>query len=263
MIPGDPAPSPAGSKPGSAAGPELSIVIPAYNEERRIGPTLEAIAGYLARAGMAAEILVVDDGSGDGTVRCVEQLAARIPGLRLIRNDRNRGKGFSIRHGFAESRGPLVLLTDADLSAPIEELDRLLPAVRDGGHAIAVGSRAVDPSRVEIRQGWIRQTMGKGFNRIVRLLTGLAIRDTQCGFKLLRREPLIPVFRLARVDRFSYDVEILYLAHRRGMKIAEIPVRWRNSPQSKVRILSDSLQMFWDVVRIALRDRTGGYREAR
>ena len=263
MIPGGSTPAPGGSGGAPAGNPDLSIVIPAYNEEKRIGPTLRAIAAYLAPGGMTAEILVVDDGSGDGTSRCVEQLAAEIPGLRLIRNDRNRGKGFSIRHGFAESRGALVLLTDADLSAPIEELHQLLPAVRDGGNAIAVGSRAVDPSRVEVRQGWIRQTMGKGFNLIVRLLTGLSIRDTQCGFKLLRREPLVPVFRQARVDRFSYDVEILYLAHRRGLAIAEIPVRWRNSPQSKVRIVSDSLQMFWDVVRIALRDRTGGYGETR
>lgn len=260
MTPEPAAPLPPAPKP-DAGEPELSIVIPAYNEEKRIGPTLRAVGDYLARRGRRAEILVVDDGSGDGTVRRVEQLASEIPGLRLIRNDRNRGKGFSIRHGFAQCRAELVLLTDADLSAPIEELDRLLPAVREGGNAIAVGSRAVDPARVEIRQGWLRQTMGKGFNRIVRLLTGLAIRDTQCGFKLLRREPLIPVFRMARVDRFSYDVEILYLAHRRGLGIAEIPVRWRNSPQSKVRILADSLQMFWDVVRIALRDRAGAYRE--
>jgi dolichyl-phosphate beta-glucosyltransferase len=215
------------------------VVIPAYNEEQRIVPTLRAIAGYFGHDPSAAEILVVDDGSGDGTVRCVERLAAEMPGLRLIRNDRNRGKGFSIRHGFAESRGALVLLTDADLSTPIEELDRLLSAVREGGYTIAVGSRAVDPSRVEVRQGWMRQTMGKGFNRIVRLLTGLAIQDTQCGFKLLRREALIPIFRMARVDRFSYDVELLYLAHRRGMAIAEIPVRWINSPHSKVRILAD------------------------
>jgi dolichyl-phosphate beta-glucosyltransferase len=242
---------------------DLSIVIPAYNEERRILPTLEAIAGFVARMKWNAEILVVDDGSTDATAKRVLEMAASIPGLRLLRNGGNRGKGFSIRHGFAESRAPLVLLTDADLSTPIAEIEKLLPAIREEGKGIAVGSRGLDPSTVEVPQGWLRRTMGKSFNVIVRTLTGLSIRDTQCGFKLLNREAFLPLFGMAGVDRFSCDVEILYLARRQGIGIAEIPVIWRNSPQSRVRFVKDSAQMFWDVVKIVLRDRTGGYGERR
>ncbi len=256
-------PSGAGSLPPretGGGGTFLSVVIPAYNEERRIVPTLRRIADYLALKGWSAEILVVDDGSTDGTAGRVSEMAGAMPSLRLVRNDRNRGKGYSIRHGFAESRGTLVLLTDADLSTPIEEIEKLLPAILEKGNGVAVGSRGLDPSTVEVPQGWVRRTMGKGFNVIVRTLTGLSIRDTQCGFKLLKRNLFVPVFAAARVDRFSYDVEILYLAHHRGIRIAEIPVVWRNSPMSRVSFLSDACQMFCDVVRIVLRHRTGGYR---
>jgi dolichyl-phosphate beta-glucosyltransferase len=238
-------------------GIDLSIVIPAYNEERRIVPTIEAIAAYLARTATKAEILVVDDGSADRTAARVGELTASIPSLRLLGNGRNRGKGFSIRHGFSESRAPLVLLTDADLSTPIEEVEKLIPSVRDGKAGVAVGSRALAPELVEVRQGPLRQAMGKGFNLLVRTLTGLSIRDTQCGFKLMDRRRLAPVFAVARVDRFSYDVEILYLAHRRGIRIEEIPVIWRDSPNSRVSLFGDPLQMFVDVVRIVWRDRAG------
>jgi glycosyltransferase involved in cell wall biosynthesis len=259
MGPSDPAPgieTPGDPNPA----PELSVVIPAYNEEARIVPTLRSIAAYLSRTGARTEIVVVDDGSADGTRARVEELGRQVPGLRILSNQGNRGKGFSVRRGFLESRGELVLLTDADLSTPIEELERLAEPLRRGEAEIAVGSRALDPSRVEVPQGWLRQTMGKTFNRAVRLLTGLPIRDTQCGFKLLRRRAFLPIFEAARVDRFSYDVEILYLARRRGLRIAEIPVIWRNSPQSRVGILSAPLQMLTDVARIVLRERTGGYR---
>lgn len=242
-------------------GVDLSIVIPAFNEEDRIVPTLQAISGYLAASGMRAEVLVVDDGSSDGTARRVREQDGAVPGLRILSNHRNRGKGFSIRHGFGECRGDLVLLTDADLSTPIEEIEKLLPAVRKEGYGIAIGSRALDPSRVEVPQGWLRRNLGKTFNLVVRALTGLPIRDTQCGFKLLDREALLPIFRVARVDRFSYDVEILYLAHRRGIPIAETPVIWRNSPHSRVRLVLDPLQMLWDILKIVIRDRAGAYRE--
>jgi dolichyl-phosphate beta-glucosyltransferase len=254
--PGRPAP-----RETDGGGVALSVVIPAYNEERRILPTLEAIAAYLARKDWSAEILVVDDGSTDATADLVLKSSGTLPGLRLLRNGRNRGKGYSIRHVFTESRGTLVLLTDADLSTPIEEIEKLLPAVQEEGNGIAVGSRALDLSLLEVPQGWMRQSMGRSFNLVVRLLTGLSIRDTQCGFKLLKRDLFIPIFRATRVDRFSYDVEILYLARRRGIRAAEIPVIWRNSPQSRVSIIGDPLQMLWDVVKIVLRDWTGGYRE--
>jgi len=251
--------TPAGS-PGATL--ELSIIIPAYNEEARILPTLQAIAAFLHASRIPAEVLVVDDGSTDGTAQCVEEMARSFPLLRLVRNGGNRGKGYSIRHGFAESRGHRVLLTDADLSTPIEEINKLFPYLVDRGYGGAIGSRAVDQSTVEVPQGWLRRSMGKIFNRLVRMLTGLPFRDTQCGFKLLDREAFLPIFGMARVDRFSYDVEILMLAGRRGIGVAEVPVIWRNSPQSKVRFARDSLQMLGDTLRIAIREWTGGYREA-
>ena len=243
--------------------PDLSIIIPAYNEEQRIIPTLQSIAAFLHSDRITAEVLVVDDGSRDGTARCVEEMVNSFPQLRLVRNPGNRGKGYSIRHGFAESRGRRVLMSDADLSTPIEEIHKLLPFLVSKGYGGAIGSRAVDRSTVEVPQGWLRRTMGKTFNRLVRMLTGLPFRDTQCGFKLLDREAFLPIFRVARVDRFSYDVEILMLARRRGIGIAEIPVIWRNSPQSKVNFARDSVQMLGDIVRMVIREKTGGYREPR
>jgi dolichyl-phosphate beta-glucosyltransferase len=248
--------------PATGAAPDLSIIIPAYNEEARIIPTLQSIARFLQSSRIPAEVIVVDDGSTDGTARCVEGMIQSFPPLRLFHNPGNRGKGYSIRHGFAESRGRRVLLTDADLSTPIEEIHKLLPSLLEGKFGAAIGSRAVDRSTVEVPQGWLRRSMGKTFNRLVRMLTGLPFRDTQCGFKLLDRETFLPIFRVARVDRFSYDVEILMLAHRRGIRVTEIPVIWRNSPQSKVNFARDSLQMLGDIVRMAIRERTGGYRES-
>jgi dolichyl-phosphate beta-glucosyltransferase len=241
--------------------PDLSIVVPAYNEEVRIGPTLDAMQLFLGSLDMPAEVLIVDDGSTDATARCVEAMQEKIRGLRLLQNPGNKGKGYSIRQGFTQSRGRWVLLTDADLSTPLEELHKLLPYLTERGYSAAIGSRAVDPSTVEVPQGWLRRNMGITFNRLVRFFTFLPFRDTQCGFKLLDREAFLPIFRMSRVDRFSYDVEILMLAHRRGIRIAEVPVIWRNSPQSKVNFLTDSLQMLKDIIGIVLRERMGGYRE--
>jgi dolichyl-phosphate beta-glucosyltransferase len=251
-----------GALAGANPALDLSIIIPAYNEEQRIVPTLKAIGAFLGSARMAAEVVVVDDGSTDDMTRRVEDLAGEMANLRLVHNAGNRGKGYSIRHGFNESRGRRVLLTDADLSTPIEEIGKLLPFLVDKGYGGAIGSRGVDPSTVKVPQGLLRRSMGKTFNRLVRLATGLPFRDTQCGFKLLDREAFLPIFRVARVDRFSYDVEILMLAHRRGIRIAEVPVVWRNSPLSKVGFLGDSLQMLGDVLRMSLREKLGGYREA-
>ena len=256
--------APAGREEGrSAARLELSIVIPAYNEEQRIVPTLRAIHRFLVRSGVPADILVVDDGSRDQTSHVVESLRGEIPNLRALQNPGNRGKGYSIRRGFLESAGRRVLVTDADLSTPIEEVHKLDAALNRGGFAGAIGSRAVDRSTVELPQGWLRRTMGNTFNRVVRALTGLPFKDTQCGFKLFDRAAFDPVFRAARVDRFSYDVEVLILARRRGLAVAEIPVVWRNSPQSKVGIVKDSTRMLWDILCVTARDRLGMNRGAR
>lgn len=248
------------------ARPKLSVVIPAYNEERRIAASLERLIDYLATYDGGAEILVVDDGSGDRTGAIVEELAAsrRTAGgsdstIRLLRNGRNRGKGYSLKHGVLSATGEFLLLSDADFSTPIEELPALLNPVQSGTCGIAIGSRGLETSKVEKHQPAWREEMGKVFNRLVRALTGLPYRDTQCGFKVMRREDVLPLFRAARIERFAYDVEILYLARKAGIRVAEIPVIWRDAPGTKVNAVLDSADMVKDILRVVWRDRRGGY----
>jgi dolichyl-phosphate beta-glucosyltransferase len=242
--------------------PHLSVVIPAYNEEGRIRDSLARLTRHLEALGTPSEIIVVDDGSTDAGASLVEALGRQLEGavrLRLLRNGQNRGKGYSIKHGVLSASGEYLLLSDADFSTPIEELPRLLGPVGAGECGIAIGSRGLDASRVERRQPFWRQVMGRTFNRLVRALTGLPFRDTQCGFKVMRRETVLPLFRAARIERFAYDVEILYLARKAGIRTIEVPVVWRDSPASKVNALTDSCAMLRDIIRIVLRDRRGRY----
>ncbi|HYS04256.1 MAG TPA: dolichyl-phosphate beta-glucosyltransferase [Candidatus Dormibacteraeota bacterium] len=246
------------------APPRLSIVIPAYNEQARILGSLKAAEAYLLKAEEAAEIVVVDDGSGDGTAEMVERFARDRPqggpvSARLLRNGRNRGKGYSIKHGVLMALGDLVLISDADFSTPIDELPVLRQAVENEGYGIAIGSRGLEASRVEIHQAAWREMMGRGFNALVRLLTGLPFRDTQCGFKLARRQEVLPLFRAARVERFAWDVEILYLARKAGVRVREVPVLWRNAAGTKVNALIDPFDMLKDIARVLVRDRLGRY----
>ncbi len=245
------------------ARPQLSVVIPSYNEERRIRESLARLTAYLAARPEPTEIVVVDDGSADRTAAIVEEFAAGLSArhvrLRLLRNVQNRGKGYSIKHGVLLAEGEFVLMSDADFSTPIEELPRLLEQVAAPGRGIAIGSRSVEGSRIEKHQPPWRQAMGRVFNRLVRGLTGLPFSDTQCGFKVMRREAVLPLFRAARIERFAYDVEILYLARKAGIGVAEVPVLWRDTSGSKVNALFDSLDMLKDVVRIVWRDRRGRY----
>jgi len=239
----------------------ISIVIPAYNEEQRLGSTLNAILSFLnQRPSRFAEILVVDDGSRDRTARVVEQFSADHPQIRLLRNPGNRGKGYSVRHGVLESRGEWILFTDADLSAPIEELDKLFDAVRRNHADIAIGSRALDRSLIQVHQSWFRETAGRIFNLFLRLLTGLPFLDTQCGFKLYRRQAAQEIFRRQRLERFGFDAEVLYIARRLGFRCVEVPVRWSHSPGTKVSMLRDSLDMFLDLLRVRWNDLLGRYR---
>ena len=244
----------------------LSVVIPAYNEAGRIRDSLRQAAAWLSVPGRLdgpAEIVVVDDGSTDATATLVEQEAASLPAggsaVRLLRNGANRGKGYSIKHGVLLATGEFVLLSDADFSTPIEELPRLMEPVRREGCDIAIGSRGLVESRVEVRQPIWRETMGRIFNRIVRAATRLPYRDTQCGFKLMRRQAVLPLFRAARIERFAYDVEILYLARLAGIAVREVPVTWRDVPGSKVHPVRDALLMLRDVGRILWRDRRSRY----
>ena len=230
--------------------PYLSIVIPAFNEERRIGPTLTAVLAYAANSPRPIEIIVVDDGSSDGTARVAREALGTRPDTTVLVNDNNRGKGYSIRRGVLAARGELALVSDADLSTPIEEAGRLIAHLTALGRGLVIGSRALRDSRVEVHQNPMRELMGKVFNLVVRMLTGLPFHDTQCGFKLMTRADVTPIFEKARNDGFSYDVELIYVASRRGVPIKEVGVTWRNAPGSKVGMLSDPLRMLRDVWRV-------------
>jgi len=233
--------------------PALSVVVPALDEEDRLPRTLEHIASHLARRGGDYEVLVVDDGSRDATAA-----RAEAAGATVLRNETNRGKGFAVRRGMLAARGARRLMTDADLSTPIEELDRLC-ARMDEGHDVVVGSRALPASRIEVRQPWYRENMGRLFNLFVRALAVPGVRDTQCGFKLFSAAAARDVFSAARLDGFSFDVEALFLARRKGYRIAEVPVRWRNDAASRVSLWHGFLA-FPDLLRIRANDWSGRYR---
>jgi glycosyltransferase involved in cell wall biosynthesis len=239
----------------------ISIVVPAFNEEQRLPSTLSAVFGYLERKAFAfAEVLVVDDGSTDGTSAVAGELMRRHPGLRLVKNPGNRGKGYSVRHGMQEAKGDWILFTDADLSAPIEELDKLCAAAAAQGAAVAIGSRALDRSLIAVHQSWLRENAGRVFNLLVRLAIGLPFRDTQCGFKLFEARAAREIFRRQRLERFGFDAEVLFIARRLGYRTVEVPVRWSHSEGTKVSMFRDSLAMFADLLRIRWNQARGLYR---
>ena len=241
----------------SSGDPELSIVIPAYNEELRLPTTLERIAAYAERSDREVEVLVVDDGSTDRTAAVAESFRGRIPALRVVSNGRNRGKGYSVRHGVRESRGRIVLFTDADLSAPIEEADKLIEALEH--FDLAIGSRAVNRSLITVHQSAFREFAGILFNKVVRVSLRLPFVDTQCGFKAFLRERCGILFEQQTIERFGFDPELLYLARHHGLRAVEIPVRWGHSPATKVSMLRDSMQMFLDVFKIRWNSLLGRY----
>jgi len=232
----------------SSTVPDLSIIIPSYNEDSRLPTTLERIAAYLLTYGREAEVLVVDDGSKDGTAAVAESFRSKIPRLRVVSNGVNRGKGYSVRHGMQEARGRITLFTDADLSAPIEEAGKLLGALETND--VAIGSRAMDRSLISVHESPLREFAGIIFNKIVRSILWLPFVDTQCGFKAFRRERCGVIFEQQTIERFGFDPELLFLARRHGLRAVEIPVRWGHSPATKVSMLHDSIQMFIDVFTI-------------
>ncbi|HEY6268467.1 MAG TPA: dolichyl-phosphate beta-glucosyltransferase [Candidatus Acidoferrum sp.] len=241
----------------STAAPDLSIIIPSYNEEARLPETLERIAAYLSESGRNAEVLVVDDGSKDGTAAVAEYFRVKIPTLRVVSNGVNRGKGYSVRHGMQEARGRIALFTDADLSAPIEEAGKLIDALETND--VAIGSRAMDRSLITVRESRFREFAGIIFNKIVRIILWLPFVDTQCGFKVFRRERCSVIFEQQTIERFGFDPELLYLARHHGLRVVEIPVRWGHSAATKVSMLHDSIQMFIDVFTIRWNSVTGRY----
>jgi dolichyl-phosphate beta-glucosyltransferase len=237
------------------ADPFLSIVVPAYNEARRIRSTLESLCHIKETKPYSVELIVVDDGSTDKTVETV----AEFPGIRLLRNDRNHGKGFTVRHGVLEAQGEFILFTDADLSTPIEEMDKLLSALQSSGADVAVGSRALERELIGIHQPWFRDMGGRFFNLLVRVFTGLKLHDTQCGFKLFKRSSTRRAFEQMRVEGFGFDPELLFLIERGGGRVLEVPVRWNDHPATKVRFFRDSTRMVLDLIAIRWRAFMGKY----
>lgn len=238
----------------------ISIVIPAYNEEQRLPKTLDSILKYLAsRDFSTVEILVVDDGSKDGTAATVERYGRQDGRIRLLSNPGNRGKGYSVRHGMLAATGDWVLFTDADLSAPIEDLGLLLGAAKEWNAAIVIGSRAVDRSMVGIRQPLWREFSGRTFNLLMRLATGLPYLDTQCGFKLYSRDAAQAVFSRQKLDGFSFDVEDLVIARQLGLRATEVAVHWNNVEGTTVGTLQ-GVKSFADLMRIRVNQLGGLYR---
>ena len=241
---------------------DLTIIIPAYNEEHRLPKTLDAILAYLNAGPQRAEIIVVDDGSSDSTVAIASAYGQKFSGLRLVLNGSNRGKGYSVRHGMLEASGEISLFTDADLSTPIEEADKLLTALRGAGYDGAIGSRAIDRSLIEVHQSALREQAGIFFNRLVRWIMGIGFSDTQCGFKAFRTARARIIFEQQRIERFGFDPEILFLAKRHGLRVAEIPVRWSHDAATKVNVAADGIRMFLELLVIRWNSIRGRYPRA-
>ena len=228
--------------------PTVSIVVPAFNEAARIGNSIEKIVAYAEQSPLSLDVLVIDDGSSDSTPDIVRRYESK--SVRLIRNGENHGKGYSVRQGVLNATGTYVVFTDADLSAPIDELQKLFDVAVHENADIVIGSRAVDRRYIEKHQSAGRELGGIVFNRVVRLLLGLDLHDTQCGFKLFQRERTRSIFEKQTILGFGFDPEILFLSARAGLKIREVPVRWSHAEGSKIHFLTDGMRMFTDLLQI-------------
>lgn len=243
--------------------PQYSIVIPAYNESARIGGALTEVLRTLDEKHWNAEVLVVNDGSSDNTAAIVESFAAKDSRVRLLQNGVNRGKGYSVRNGLLHARGNILMFTDADLSSPMVEAERLFDAIRDGAD-VAIGSRWLQSSRQTIHQPLYRQFFGRCFNFVTRLIMRLPFADTQCGFKAFRRSAAQTIFQLQRIERWGFDPEILFIALKRGYKIQEVPVTWGHDERSRISYLRDGLKMLEELIYVRWNSLVGVYnREVR
>lgn len=230
--------------------PFLSIVIPAYNEEKRLPRSLDAIWTFLQCQPYTSEIVISDDGSRDATVKIAQQFGEGKP-LRVLSDGENRGKGWAVRRGMLAAKGQNVLFTDADLATPIEEVNKLL-AAREQGYDVAIASRGLRESVLEVREPWYRELLGRAGNLLIQAVAVPGIWDTQCGFKLFSREACRDIFSRSVIDSICLDVELLYLARRMGYRIKEVPVRWRHDRDSRMRLLRESYRMLRDLARLRL-----------
>jgi len=229
--------------------PQYSIVIPAFNESARLPSTLESVVACIRSSKWDAEVIVVNDGSRDSTAAVVRDFAVRAPEIRLIDNAVNRGKGASVRAGMLDARGQVVLFTDSDLSAPIEEAERLFAAIQQGAD-IAIGSRWLESSRQTQRQPLYRQFFGRCFNAVTRTVMGLHFADTQCGLKAFTRDAAQTVFRLQTIERWGFDPEILFIALKRGLRVVEVPVSWAHDERTRMSYLRDGMKMLEEIATI-------------
>jgi len=229
--------------------PRLSVIVPAYNEETRIGATLQRMVAYLEERGESFELIVVSDGSTDNTNAVVNKIAEAHVQLRLLTYSPNRGKGYAVRVGMLAATGERVLFSDADLATPIEEVEKLSEAL-DKGCDIAIGSRDTIGSELIRRQSFVREMGGRFFNQLVQLIAVPGIHDTQCGFKLFTRRAVQTIYPRCQIDHFAFDVEVLFLARKYGFRISEIPVRWAHQEGSKVRFVRDAIRMLKTLFRI-------------
>lgn len=236
----------------------LSLVVPSYNESGVLYKNIEKALIYFFNKGYVFEIIVVDDGSLDSTRELISEMAKEHPVIKFISNTQNMGKGFSVKNGVLAAQGEYILFSDADFSTPIEELETLMPNFVQG-YDLVIGSRAMKDSKIILKQAWLRQSMGRIFNQLARLLGLANINDTQCGFKCFKKEAARRIFSLQRLNGFCFDVEILYIAKKLGFKIKEIPVSWSNRPDSRVAVLMDSLDMLVDLFRIRRNEWKGLY----
>ena len=238
--------------------PAYSVIIPAFNESKRIPATLEAVVACIRSKGWSAEVVVVDDGSRDDTAAVVRAFAARAPEVRLLQNPGNHGKGYSVRHGILEALGEVAMFTDADLSAPMEEAQGLFDAIAAGAD-IAIGSRWLERQRQTVRQPFYRRFFGRCFNSATRMVMRLPFADTQCGFKAFTRAAAQTVFQLQTIERWGFDPEILFIALKRGYVISEIPVSWAHDERSKVSYLRDGTRMLQDLAVVRWNALLGRY----
>ena len=241
--------------------PEVSIVIPAYNENERLGGPLQKILRYVSDTNLNAEVIVVDDGSSDSTARIAEETFAAMPEVpaQAIRYEKNRGKGFAVKTGLQAANADVALFTDADLSTPIEELTKLTAPIIAGNVDVAFGSRALDRTLIGTHQPWRREQGGRVMNLIIKTMSGLQFVDTQCGFKAFNMVKFGPLLDLMTIDRFGFDVEFLFVAQHNGLRLKEIPVRWNDVAGSKVSVFRDTRRMIAELNQIRSNAKRGVY----
>lgn len=241
--------------------PAISIVIPAFEEQDRLGDSVREILRYIESNEMLAELIIVDDGSKDKTAETGEKVCAEFPSIpsKVIRYEKNRGKGYAVKTGLLAASADIAIFSDADLSTPIEELPKLVEPIQKGKFDLTFGSRALDRTLIGERQPWRREQGGKVFNLIVRTLTGLPFWDTQCGFKAFNMKKFRPLLDVMQIERFGFDVEFLYVANLRGLRLKEIPVRWNHDERTKVSVFRDSQRMFNEVREIRRNAKKGVY----